>query len=41
MRESHILSRTFDVEQLETGPATPEDDAINFVNDIPANEVIN
>ena len=33
------MSKTFDVEQLAVSPTGPEDDGINFMNDIPANEV--
>ncbi|ELU16303.1 hypothetical protein CAPTEDRAFT_151808 [Capitella teleta] len=40
LRESHVMSKTFDVEQLETSPLRNQDDAINFVNDLPANEVM-
>ena len=40
LRESHIMTKTFDVEQLATSPTGPQDDGLNFMNDIPANEVI-
>lgn len=37
-RESYVVTKVFDVQQLESNSARPTSDEFNFINDIPANE---
>ena len=39
VRESFVVTKTFDVEQLDTGDMGLADDGTLFIDDIPANEV--
>ena len=39
MRESHVVSKTFDVDQLDQDHLSPQEDGLDFVNDIPAEMV--
>ena len=41
IRESHVVTKTFLVEQLESDLPEKRDNGYNFVNDIPVNEVSN
>ena len=41
MRESFVVTKTFDVEQIDNGDMHMRDDGTLFIDDIPANEVIN
>ena len=39
VRESHVVTKAFDVEQIDNGEMTMADDGTLFIDDIPANEV--
>lgn len=35
IRESHVVSKTFDVQQVEPDYVNPDEDGMGFMNDIP------
>ena len=39
IRESHVVSKAFDVNQVESDFVNPEEDSMGFMNDIPGNYV--
>lgn len=39
IRESHVVSKAFDVNQVEPDYVNAEEDGMGFINDIPGNYV--